>query len=446
LWFNRFRKYKDLLREIIEHRCIPSELKFGIAHENQRPIPKSEPTIDKKLCEQEKVVDEVPFSVTDVVPHSRDGGVFIKYKSSQHDASLMPNLLRLRRKSYGSIASSLSAGGWARENHDTAYTKIEEHLKNASPRFGFSIEPVKAFQVLGSPWIDDMPTFPSKRLKVAFSSGDESMCRETIYGIFRRYGKIRRIGPLTAEPEHSLLSRFTIVQFRDIHGATAAKNCMHGYCVEWKGKPVRLRVSYGAARTIYSIKVRWIFDWIVNHTRAFATITTGIFLALVAFLGSELIQEDLGPGPTESLYDNKVCIYDGMVSEIKDTVMKGRRYILTIDCNLITKAESERDSITTLANQVGYRPSSATFKNHSGTIYRWYHQWYVGSGPDNEDKQEPEPTIDDILDDTSTRLKELAAKPKPVIVINNSSWKDRDNIIRDRLLTWYVSLRIMPPT
>jgi hypothetical protein len=131
---------------------------------------------------------------------------------------------------------------------------------------------VKAFKVLGTPWLDDMDRFPSRKLRVEFIGGNgppSIVQQEDLYRLFRLYGKIADIIP-HATPAGDL-PRHAMIRFRNARGAITAKNCLDGYIHQETG--IKLRILYGRGKN-----TRRILDWIVNNPRL-------AFPLIIAILG-----------------------------------------------------------------------------------------------------------------------------------------------------------------
>jgi hypothetical protein len=89
---------------------------------------------------------------------------------------------------------------------------------------------VKANLVLGRPWLEDLYRFPCRRIKVEFCSTSPEkqaaeLSQETLYSLFRKYGKIAEITSQSSESK--VLPKFAYVDFAKVRHAIMAKNCMH---------------------------------------------------------------------------------------------------------------------------------------------------------------------------------------------------------------------------
>ena len=92
---------------------------------------------------------------------------------------------------------------------------------------------------------------PSSRLKVEFlptspESSAAELTQESLYTLFRRYGKITEITPQPFDSK--VVPRYGIVDYERMRFASMAKNCMHGFVVgqgEGGGKSgTILKMSY----------------------------------------------------------------------------------------------------------------------------------------------------------------------------------------------------------
>lgn len=114
-----------------------------------------------------------------------------------------------------------------------------------------------------------MVRFPSAQLKVEFEPASPEghaaeLLQETLYSLFRRYGKLVDIIP--QPPDSKILPKYATLNFLTVRHAIMAKNCMHGY-------KVPASEGGGEAGTVLKIayqrkeKARWYRDWLFNHPR-----------------------------------------------------------------------------------------------------------------------------------------------------------------------------------
>lgn len=156
---------------------------------------------------------------------------------------------------------------------------------------------VRTSLVLGKPWVEDLRRFPSPRLKVEFvptspESKAVELSHETLYSLFRRYGKLADIMSQPAESKE--VPRYAYLNFTRVRHAIMAKNCMHGYTVpllEGGGNSGTL-LKLGYER---KVKAHWIRDWLLNHPRIvipavfalLAATTVAIFDPLVSLVSAK---------------------------------------------------------------------------------------------------------------------------------------------------------------
>ena len=117
--------------------------------------------------------------------------------------------------------------------------------------------------------MEDLVRFPSAKLKVEFvptapEGQAAELSQETLYSLFRRYGKLGDIKP---QPQDSkIVPKYATLYFLTVRHAIMAKNCMHGYNVSGAE-------GGGVAGTVLKIayeqkeKGHWFFDWLFNHPR-----------------------------------------------------------------------------------------------------------------------------------------------------------------------------------
>ena len=201
---------------------------------------------------------DLPISVkiNEVIPCLKEGGAFIKFS---HSPEVQPvDVERLLRT----------------------------HLKENPVKPWFNpFTSWRTHLVQGRPWIEDMVRIASPELRVEFvpSSPERQaadISQETLYGLFRKYGKLRDITPQPKDSKE--LPKYATLYFLSVRHAIMAKNCMHGY---------KVPSSEGEAGTILKIgyswrhKEHWIRDWFFSHPRIviplvfafFGTIAVSIF-------------------------------------------------------------------------------------------------------------------------------------------------------------------------
>ncbi|KAK8439258.1 mitochondrial escape protein 2 [Candidozyma auris] len=191
--------------------------------------------------------------VTQVAPLIRDGGVFVKFVVPPNST---PKELTQR------LENNIKRNRQKRSNP----------IKDL---YGFWKPPPRAYQVKGTPWIEDLSRFPSPKLKVKFQG--DPLTEEELYLLFRRYGQIKDIVPASSS------TPYATVVFRYTDSCIRAKNCVTGLTYN-NGKST-LHLQY-----IPVERVNYVANMINNHQRIAIPIILAI-LATIAVLIFEPIRE-----------------------------------------------------------------------------------------------------------------------------------------------------------
>lgn len=346
----------------------------------------------------------IPLKITEVIPRLREGGAYVKFS---HDSDIAAEELESTVKKY-----------------------MEE--KPIRPWFN-PFRRVRAFLVRGKPWIEDLYRLPSSRLKVEFlptspEASAAELTQESLYTLFRRYGKITEITPQPFDSK--VVPRYGIVDYERMRFASMAKNCMHGFVVgqgEGGGKSgTILKMSYEpkfrAGKSIW--------EWFTSHPRivipilvAFVTavgvaifdpirvfnikmhLTRGLNLSKYKDLfiikwisrqwqkGYDLILHRRQRGDDESLRimwedrqddidqlrtwlietaDTFIVVQgprgSGKKELVLDEALKDRSNKLVIDCKRIQEARGDSATIAAAAAEVGYRPVFSWMNSISSMI------------------------------------------------------------------------------
>lgn len=291
--------------------------------------------------------------------------------------------------------------------------KLAAALENRSIKPWFNpFARIGAGLVRGVPWLEDLNRFPRSRIRVEFlprEPGENAveLYQETIYSLFRQYGKITEI---TSQPRNSPETpRFAYVDFALVRDAIMARNCLHGLVVGEAlggGKDgTKLRISFERKIRPYSI-----WNWLTSHPRLvipviaalLAATTVAIFDPIRKFFIKAYVKHK------STLYSNRIYGWlksqtdtllgghksdkglglaalwnqrQGLVEQVRtgladpsgtfivvqgsrgsgrvelvEQALQDRKYILTVDCKAITQASGESGIIRKLAAAVGYRP------------------------------------------------------------------------------------------
>ena len=390
---------------------------------------------------QRALPKDLPIKVTEVLPRLKEGGAFVKFS---HESQIQ-----------------------AKEIEGT----LQDYLKENPIKPWFNPwRRVRTFLVKGRPWIEDLYRFPSSRLRVEFlptEPGGEAaeLSQETLYSIFRRYGKLSDIMPQPVDSK--LTPKFAFLNFRLTRHAIMAKNCMHGFVVpgsEGGGKAgTVLRLVYEQ-----KLKAHWIRDWIVNHPRitipliaaVLATVTAAAFDPIRTFFikahvshsfyitdnkyykwlmsqvtrannllsfkrqnpddaGLSVIWEERKDDIEQiqawlmETADTFIVIQgprgSGKKELVIDQALKDRRNTLVVDCKPIQEARGDSSTIGATANQVGYKPVFSWMNNISSMI-DLAAQGTIGTKTGFSETLDTQ--LDKIFQNTATALKQIALQDR----------------------------------
>ncbi|TGZ83203.1 hypothetical protein EX30DRAFT_339411 [Ascodesmis nigricans] len=428
--------------------------------------------------------DSSRFEITSIVPRLKDGGAFVKFKSS---------------------------------NPKEVEKHVQKYLQDRTFKPWFSpLTRVRSYLVQGKPWLEDLYRFPSARLKIEFvpnEHGTTELSQEALYALFRPYGKIADI---VVSPSGSKeLPKSAIITFLRMRAATAARNCLHGFTVPeiqaiaGKEGGVTLRILYDRV-----VKTRWIKEWFIKHPRIvlpilaaiLATITVSVFDPIRTWFIEAKVTKALDLKSSKywgwvksntigrfehksandgvdisALWDERkdsINQLTGWLAEseetfivvqgprgcgkrelVIDSVLNDRKNVLIVDCEPIHEAHGDTATIAAAAAQVGYRPVFSWI-NSISSLVDLAAQGAIGTSAGFS--QTLENQFNKILQNTGTALKNialaekkdnpkdealaddeyLAAHPerRPVVVIDNFLHISSDSIIYSRLADWAALL------
>ncbi|KAF5021996.1 hypothetical protein F66182_5953 [Fusarium sp. NRRL 66182] len=330
------------------------------------------------------IPEDLPIKVTEILPRLKDGGAYVKFK---HDANIDPVEIE---------------------------AQLSKRLKEKPIKPWFAIfRPVNARLVQGTPWLEDLYRYPTGLIKIEFvppapGITPEELPEETLYSLFRQYGKIADITP---QPTDSKVTpRYAHVGFPVTRDAIMARNCMHGFIVgEALGggnKGTKLRLSFEKR-----VKAHSIWNWLTNHPRIVIPILAALIAGFSVLIFDPIreffiklhIQHSLefkdsriykwlkkqsgnlglsgkskGDDGLEEVWNHRrdaIEQVQGWLDETSDTfivvtgpkgsgkvemvmhqALEGRKNVLKIDCRRIVEARGEAGIIKRLATAVGYRP------------------------------------------------------------------------------------------
>lgn len=202
---------------------------------------------------QKALPDHLALQIKRVIPRLKEGGAYAKFT---HDPKIPP--------------SDIEAA-------------LQEYLEKKSPRPWFNpFRGVSSHLVRGRPWLEDLQRFPSRKLKVEFlppTPGVEAaeLTEETLYTLFRTYGKL---GDITPQPTGSKdLPKYATLNYGNIRDAIMAKNCMHGFTLPESGgggkNGTMLKMVYEQRAKAHIWR-----DWIFSHPRIVIPILGALLASL----------------------------------------------------------------------------------------------------------------------------------------------------------------------
>ncbi|XXG97741.1 hypothetical protein Hte_004051 [Hypoxylon texense] len=327
----------------------------------------------------------IPVKITEILPRLKDGGAFVKF--------------------------TYPADVPAKEI-ETSITKYLEE-KPVRPLFS-PFRSIQAGLVQGVPWLEDLHRFPKGRLRVEFvpkNPGDQAveLSQETLYSLFRRYGKIAEISSQSWDSK--VLPRFAYIDFGFVRDAIMARNCLHGFVVPEElggGKSgTKLQMSYEAR-----VKPHRFWEWITSHPRIVIPIVVALLTGLTVIIfdpirsffvkahvthrfrlsnsrlyrwlrkqTSDILsfrREKAEHAGLEAVWTHRKDLIDqiqkwlmetaetfivvqgprgsGKKELVMEQALKGRSNVLVIDCKPIVEARGESATIKQMASAVGYRP------------------------------------------------------------------------------------------
>lgn len=178
------------------------------------------------------------------IPVKRDGGVFATFLVPHQYTKAQVNAMIQQNTSQESSKSILSY-----------FTKAA------------------AFPVKGYPWIEDLRRLPNKTIVVKFQG--PALTEEEIYSLFRRYGTISDIFPVTGSDNTAR------VKYRSFRGAICAKNCVSGIEIH----NTVLHIQYEKIEQAHLIS-----NFFINHTRIAIPVMIAL-LSIIAVLIFDPIRE-----------------------------------------------------------------------------------------------------------------------------------------------------------
>ncbi|KAJ2783548.1 mitochondrial escape protein 2 [Coemansia interrupta] len=320
------------------------------------------------------------FAVSDIEPHSRDGGSIVNFTFAgpltQEDAECVGNEL---------------------------VSAIDKHLASgAAGRNWFDLAPIRSLPVKGIPFSEDIVRMlPSKKVRVEFGGPDLTV--EQLFREFRQFGRIVDIEMQPTSCKDT--PRWAIVHFTRLRAATSARNCIHGDVVG----ATRLQLSYVRER-----HENVILQWIKDHQKfmiplAAAALIAAIYavfdpireffvenkitgrfdlskMPLIGSVRKAAVRSMLwrGHGDDSGVLGQEISAWSGLSEQrerlaailneppesfvvvtgphgsgktaVVDQATQGKQYRIVIDANKLAAQHSDLEQMTLLARQLGWWP------------------------------------------------------------------------------------------
>ncbi|KAI4195410.1 MAG: hypothetical protein LQ350_007223 [Teloschistes chrysophthalmus] len=390
---------------------------------------------------QKALPDHLALQIKRVIPRLKEGGAYAKIT---HDPKIPPSDIE---------------------------EALQEYLEKKSPRPWFSpFRGLSSHLVRGRPWLEDLQRFPSRKLKVEFlppSPGVEAaeLTEETLYTLFRTYGKL---GDITPQPTGSKdLPKYATLNYGNIRDAIMAKNCMHGFTLPESGgggkNGTMLKMVYEQRAKAHIWR-----DWIFSHPRIVIPIVGALLASLAVAVFDPIRTFFIKSHVTHAFHLTENVVYKwfrsqvthaneilnfkrhksedagmsavwddrrGSIEQIQtwlmetaetfivvqgprgsgkrelvlDEALKGRRNTLLIDCKPIQEARGDSSTIFAAAREVGYRPVFSWMNTFSSLI-DLAAQGTIGTKTGFSETLDTQ--LAKIWQNTSNALKELALETR----------------------------------
>ncbi|KAK9476715.1 RNA12 protein-domain-containing protein [Lipomyces japonicus] len=377
---------------------------------------------------------DLSVEIKQVIPRPKDGGLIVKF-------------------------------AWDVANHteEELQQQIEDTVEINAPRAWFNpIQKLHSYKVKGIPWVEDLHRFPSSRLRVVFEGPDIE--QEGLYFLFRRYGVIKDIIPLS--PSSKEEPRYAHIQFDRIRSAASARNCLHGMTAP---EGTKIHIYYEPTSQKHFLR-----EWIFGHPRivipAIAALLAGLTVIIFDPIRTWFIKQKITK--RFSLVDNKYVAYlrslfnstidvlvntgglrrfglysnsqvnnlqtgfsdrrdiieqlnillkeqpetfiviqgpkgSGKIELVQDYVIRDRPNTLTIDCQRLTEARNDAVFIKEISSQTGYFPVFPWMNNIS-QFMDLIVQGVIGQKAGFSESRDAQ--FKNILENTATALRQIAAE------------------------------------
>ena len=154
-------------------------------------------------------------------------------------------------------------------------------------RARFTTRPVHCHLVKGEPFLEDLLSrFPSGRLKIEVKGNAVATSELTLEHLFGQLRAFGRINDLVLGPYVKEQPRQASVQFRRMHGAVGARNCLHRFAIPVVTSPPTpgppaMATMYFAYDSV--LKTSYLIDFFNKHPRIMVPLL-GLLFAAFTFL------------------------------------------------------------------------------------------------------------------------------------------------------------------
>ena len=202
--------------------------------------------------------------IISMIPRIKEGGVFVQFETKKGDE-------------YETA-------------HDVSLAVIRR-LRKKPVRARFTTRPVHCHLVDGEPFLEDlMSRFPSARLKIEMKGSDVACKEVTLEHLFGELRSFGRIVDLILGPYVKDQPRQASVQYRKMHGAVGARQCLHRSLIVVQPPPATVGAAPPAATSIMLfftydsvLKTSYIIDFANKHPRIVVPLM-GLILAAFTIL------------------------------------------------------------------------------------------------------------------------------------------------------------------
>ena len=202
--------------------------------------------------------------IISMIPRIKEGGVFVQFETKKGDE-------------YETA-------------HDVSLAVIRR-LRKKPVRARFTTRPVHCHLVDGEPFLEDlMSRFPSARLKIEMKGSDVACKEVTLEHLFGELRSFGRIVDLILGPYVKDQPRQASVQYRKMHGAVGARQCLHRSLIVVQPPPPTVGAAPPAATSLMLfftydsvLKTSYIIDFANKHPRIVVPLM-GLILAAFTLL------------------------------------------------------------------------------------------------------------------------------------------------------------------